>query len=375
MLEVSSADNKTVLKPIGKWVLTEYEKIKAQIQSKKDLTGSKKDILIDASRLEALDSAGAKLLIDILWAHGADEQSEIALQAFRPETKQLFELVWERSAKFEAQKKVSKNVELSFIERIGKVGHDAGRYLLELLSFLGKTAEGAFQIAGRPGQLRFKELVTQTEEACVKALPVVALVTFLIGVVVAYLMSMQAERYGAQILVVNGVALTMCRELSPILVAIITAGRSGSAYTAQIGAMRLNEEVDAMTALGLSPMHVLVMPRVLALIITMPLLVFLGDMVGIFGGMVIADTYLGISFTTFLERLNVALPVRSFVVGMVKAPIFAAVIAMIGCRRGLNTETNARAVGLSTTATVVESIVLVILINAGFAVFFQKLGI
>ena len=157
--------------------------------------------------------------------------------------------------------------------------------------------------------------------------------------------------------------------------AIIVAGRSGSAFTAHIGTMKLNEEIDAMQTIGLSPIRVLVLPRILALMVAMPLLTFIGDVVGIFGGMLISDLRLGISMTTFLNRLQVVVPVRSFMVGLIKAPVFAIFIAVIGCRLGLTVENNARSVGLSTTATVVRSIVAVILLNAAFAVLFVELGI
>jgi phospholipid/cholesterol/gamma-HCH transport system permease protein len=163
--------------------------------------------------------------------------------------------------------------------------------------------------------------------------------------------------------------------LSPIIVAIIVAGRSGSAFTAQIGAMRINEEIDALRTLGLSAMQVLIMPRFLALVIAMPLLVFIGDVVGIAGALIVADVKLGITPVTFIERLNVVLTIKSFFVGLVKAPVFAAFIAVIGCRMGMSVEMNARSLGLSTTSTVVQSIVSVILLNAAFAVIFVELGI
>jgi phospholipid/cholesterol/gamma-HCH transport system permease protein len=203
----------------------------------------------------------------------------------------------------------------------------------------------------------------------------VALVTFLIGVVVAYLSAMQLQKYGANIFIVDGIGLTMARELSPVLVAIIVAGRSGSAFTAQIGAMKINEEIDALQALGLSPIHVLVLPRLIALILAMPLLTFVGDVIGIAGGALIANEMLGITPITFYERLQTVLPLKAYLVGLGKAPVFAAVIALIGCRMGFRVENTATSVGINTTSTVVQSIVSVILLDAAFAVIFQKLGI
>ena len=215
----------------------------------------------------------------------------------------------------------------------------------------------------------------QLESGCIDAIPIVALVTFLIGIVISYLFGAQIEKYGGNIFIVDAAALAMCRELSPILVAIIVAGRSGSAFTAQIGTMKLNEEIDAMVTLGLSPMQVLVLPRVFALMLAMPLLVFVGDVVGICGSMLIADLRLGVTGVTFLERLQVVLPERAVYVGLGKAPVFAMFIAIIGCHLGMTVENNARSVGESTTATVVRSIVAVILLNAVFAIMFMEWGI
>ena len=157
--------------------------------------------------------------------------------------------------------------------------------------------------------------------------------------------------------------------------AIIVAGRSGSAYTAQIGAMKLNEEVEALVTLGLQPMHVLVLPRIAALIVALPILVFVGDFVGIAGGMFIAEHKLGVTNATFLDRLQVAVPVRHFILGAIKAPVFAIFIAIIGCQMGLRAENNARSIGLATTSTVVQSIVSVILLDAAFAILFVELGL
>jgi phospholipid/cholesterol/gamma-HCH transport system permease protein len=207
------------------------------------------------------------------------------------------------------------------------------------------------------------------------AIPVVALVTFLIGIVIAYLLGLQAEKYGANLFVVDGVGIGATREFAPIIVAVIVAGRSGAAFTAQLGAMRLGEEIDAIRTLGLSPQHVLVMPRVLALVFTLPLLVFLGDVMSILGALWIAEPMLDITPATFLGRLREALPVRHVVVGLVKAPAFAFFIALIGTRMGMTVGRDTRAVGLATTSTVVQSIVAVILLDAAFAVIFQRLGI
>ncbi len=207
------------------------------------------------------------------------------------------------------------------------------------------------------------------------AIPIVALVTFLIGVVFAYLLGVQAQRYGAGIFVVDGVGLAICRELSPMLVAVVIAGRSGAAFTAQIGSMKVQEEIDAIRTLGLSPVQVLVIPRLVALTLALPLLVFVGDLCGIAGGLWAASWQLDIVPAAFLDRLHAVLPMSAVVVGLAKAPVFAVFIAVIACRMGLLVARDARSVGENTTSTVVQCIVSVIVLDAAFAVALQWMGI
>ena len=246
--------------------------------------------------------------------------------------------------------------------------------LLGHLDFLGRSAVALRDVALRPRALRPKEAAAQFQHVCIEAIPVVILVTFLIGVVLAYLFGLQAEKYGVNIFVVDGVAIGTTRELSPIIVAVIVAGRSGAAYTAQLGTMVLTEEIDAIRTLGLSPMQVLVIPRVLALVVALPLLVFVGDVASLAGAMTVANPLFDITPATFLERLHTALAVGHVIVGLVKAVAFAAFIAIIGCRMGMSVSRDSRSIGISTTSTVVQCIVSVILLDAFFAIVFQELG-
>jgi len=327
---------------------------------------------VDGQDLKAVDSAGAMLLFDFAKRLGIKGE-EVELLNFQDNHVRIIKLVFERLGGQSAL--ALEPQQLSLVAACGRSFLRGLRAVLGFLGFLGESTIGITAVLRRPALFRLKEFFVQLELVCLDAIPVVSLVTFLIGVVIAYLLAMQVEKYGANIYIVNGVGLAMCRELSPIIVAIIMAGRSGSAFTAQLGAMKLNEEIDALVALGLSPIRVLVLPRLLALVIAMPLLVFIGDVVGIAGGMLVAESYLGITFPTFIERLQIVLPFRAFAVGLVKAPAFAVLIALIGCRMGLAVENNARSVGLNTTSTVVQSIVVVILLNALFAVIFANLGI
>jgi len=242
------------------------------------------------------------------------------------------------------------------------------------LNFFGRSAAALGEVALRPRALRPKELAAQFQHVCIEAIPVVVLATFLIGVVLTYLFGLQAEKYGANIFVVDGVAIGTSRELSPIIVAVIVAGRSGAAFTAQLGTMLLTEEIDAIRTLGLSPMQVLVIPRFLALVVALPLLVFVGDVSGLAGAMTVANPLLDITPTTFVERVHSELPVNHVIIGLVKAAVFAAFIAMIGCRMGMTVSRDSRSIGINTTSTVVQCIVSVILLDAFFAILFQEMG-
>jgi len=263
----------------------------------------------------------------------------------------------------------------ALVQRIGRATTHVWRTMQTHTGFIGEVALEVFALARRPRLFRFKETVSQFEVVALDAIPIVALVTFLIGVVFAYLLGVQAQRYGATIFVVDGVGIAICRELSPILVAVIVAGRSGAAFTAQIGSMKVQEETDAIRTLGLSPIQVLVLPRLVAIMAGLPLLVFVGDIAGIAGGMLIGATQLAIPATAFTSRLHAVLPMSAFVVGVAKAPVFAAFIAMIACRMGLTVARDARSVGEHTTSTVVQSIVWVIVLDAIFAVSLQRLGV
>jgi phospholipid/cholesterol/gamma-HCH transport system permease protein len=327
--------------------------------------------VLDGSRLAELDTSAAFLLLHRLSEGGAVE-SMVATRAMSDSHLRLFELVRDRMHAVPAEAKATR------LGPLGKVGAVTLAILHEMglhNAFTGQISLEIVAIFRRPMLFRPKETVAQFQSVTVDAIPIVALVTFLIGVVFAYLLGVQAQHYGATIFVVDGVGIAICRELSPILVAVIVAGRSGAAFTAQIGAMKVQEETDAISTLGLSPIQVLVIPRLVAIVVGLPLLVFVGDLAGIGGGIVISSLLLDISPATFANRLHAVLPMSAFVVGVAKAPVFAAFIATIACRMGMSVELDARSVGEHTTSTVVQSIVWVIVVDAVFAVVLQRLGI
>lgn len=326
---------------------------------------------VDGSRLETLDTAGALVLLRALAQAGVEPQA-LDLTGFSAAHRRIVALVGERLG---ATAVPAAPHRPGLLAALGHGTIEVGHLILGHVAFLGLIAVEFARLLRHPLGLRTRELFVQLDRTGVQAIPVIALLTFLIGVIVAYLLGMQAEQYGANIFVVDGVALGMVREFSPLIVATIVAGRSGAAFTAQLGTMKLTGEIDALRTLGLSAEQVLVIPRVLALVIVLPLLVFVGDLAGIGGAMVIADTMFDITPATFLERLHAALAARHYLIGMAKAPVFALAIAVIGCRMGFAVARDTRAIGASTTSTVVQCIVTVILIDALFAVLFQELGL
>ena len=264
---------------------------------------------------------------------------------------------------------------VALLDRTGRNTVYLGGEGLRLVNFLGLTITALLRLALRPHSLRLTMLVNHMENAGINALPIVGLISFLIGVVLAFQGADQLARFGAQIFTVNLVGYGVLREMGILLTAIIVAGRSGSAYTAQIGTMKVNEEIDAMRTLGLDPMEVLVLPRILALVLVMPLLTFYADMMGLLGGAVMAYVDLDISFYQFFRQLHSSVPIGSFWVGMMKAPLFGFIIAMVGCYEGLKVSRSAESVGLRTTSSVVKAIFLVIVLDAFASVFFSVIGI
>ena len=245
----------------------------------------------------------------------------------------------------------------------------------QLLSFLGETIVTLIKTLVRPSRLRLTSLAHHIEQTCLNALPIVGLIAFLIGVVMAYQGADQLKRFGAEIFTVDLVGVSILREIGILLTAIVVAGRSGSAFTAEIGAMAVNQEIDALRTLGLSPIEVLVMPRMLALMIALPLLAFFADILGLLGGGLMAWFVLDISPSQFVAQLKDAIGPATFWVGIVKAPVFAFLIAMVGCYEGLSVSGGADAVGRHTTNAVVSGIFLVIVFDAFFSILFSYLGV
>lgn len=362
----------------GVWRLPTLGALDDSLQGCLPRSGVGRPLVVDGSALEAIDTSGALALWRRLKSVGA-EPDEVELDGFGDAQRATLELVRSRLDEVIGARAVGDIAigapPLQPLRALGRATVSLGQLVVGNVEWLGRVVLALAQAAMQPRRFRSRELFAQLAQVCVAAIPVVALVTFLIGLVIAYLLGLQATQYGASIFVVDGVALGLTREFSPLIVAVILAGRSGSAFAAQLGTMAITEEIDAIRTLGLSVEQVLIVPRVLALVVAMPLLVFVGDVVGLFGAMTIADHMLDIGPDQFLERLRYALAPRHLVIGLVKAPVFAFAVALIGCRMGMTVSRDARSIGRNTTSTVVQAIVLVIVLDALFAVLLQARGL
>ena len=343
--------------------LEQVERLLADLHVPHDLP-----LRVDASRLARLDSAGVMMVVNRLRALGV-VWSNVELHHFEPAQLTLVKLVADRMDT-RARPRPKRR---AWLYALGQWTARTFTRVLSQLAFLGRIAEALWDLLRRPSLLRHRELTVQLQTVGLDAVPIIALMTFLVGVVFAFLLGIQVQKFGANIFVVDGISLAVARELSPMLTAILIAGRSGAAFTAQIGAMKVTEEVDAISTMGLSPIQVLVLPRLIALVIALPLLTFVGDVMGIVGASLVAYSQLDVTYFTYYDRLKNVLPMNTVWFGLSKAPVFAAAIAFIACRNGFAVSRDARSVGDFTTTTVVQSLVAVILINALFAVAYPEI--
>jgi len=261
------------------------------------------------------------------------------------------------------------------LARVGRSAVGLFEQVDAMLAFLGETALAFVGWLFNPGRIRWRVVLFNLRTAGFDALPIVGLLSFLLGVVVAYQGADQLRQYGANIFVADLVGLSMLREFAPLITAIIVAGRSGSAYAAQIGTMAVTEEIDALRTIGIEPHELLVLPKIVALVIALPLLTVFADVLGVLGGMVMAKAQLGVGFAEFLDRMAKAVSITSYLVGIAKAPVFAAIIALVGCFQGFRTRGGADSVGRQTTRSVVQSIFLVIVADALFSIAFSVLDL
>lgn len=354
----------------GRWVIAGLAEADTALRQWRP--SGKPAVALDLAALERLDTAGAWVLHRTRKTLRA-EGLQVEYINVQPDHAALLARVEASDAHGSVEPRQS-NIVVVVLAEIGETMAYAVNEARALLGFLGLLMATLGRTIANPRRLRGTPLVYHLEAVGFNAVPIVALISFLIGVVLAYQGATQLRQFGAEIFTVELVAISVLREIGILLTAIIIAGRSGSAFTAQIGSMKLNEEIDAMRTLALDPMEMLVLPRVLALIIALPMLGFIADIMGLLGGAVMCWVVLDITPALYLQRLNEWVPLAHFWVGMIKAPFFALMIGLVGCFEGLQVKGSAESVGQLTTKAVVESIFMVIVVDAIFSIYFAVIG-
>jgi len=353
----------------GDWTLEHYAALRELVS----VSAPDPHCHVELSSIQRLDTAGAQLIADLLGAErllNICEQSD-ALESSR---RALLRRVALSCLQPAPEPQAIPGLLIDILERSGKATLTFYRHAIDLFGFIGLTLIGLLRNLVRPGHWRPTAIAAQLEQTALNAIPIVALLTFMVGAVVAFLGATVLAEFGATIYTVDLVAFAFLREFGVLLAAILLAGRTASAFTAQIGSMKANEEIDAIRALGLNPLEMLVLPRVLAMLITLPLLTFVAIISGLFGGALVCALSLDISPTMFMGLLQQNIEMRHFVLGMAKAPIFAILIAVIGCLEGFKVTGSAESVGEHTTSSVVQSIFVVILVDALAAMFYMEMG-
>ena len=355
----------------GAWVSQNAHRLESQVDRAARRYKAVKHVDIDMGNVERLDTFGAWLLERLLRAYTA-RGAETQVSGLREDYRALMD---ELHAVKPAQ--VPQHHGGGLFQALAAVGGGVvavGRSFTGILNMLGALTVVFLRVVVRPQRFRLTSMVHQLDNVGWRAVPIVLLITFLIGCIIAQQGIFHFRKFGADIFVVDMVGILVLRELGVLVVCIMVAGRSGSAYTAELGAMKMREEIDALRTMGFDPIEVLVLPRIIALIIGVPILTFLGSLAALYGGGLVAWLYGGIDPGIFMERLKEAISLQTFAVGMIKAPFMALVVGVVACVEGLAVKGSAESLGLQTTASVVESIFLVIVLDGLFAIFFASIG-
>ena len=330
-------------------------------------------LLVDLSKIKEIDTSGVWLLqrtLESLKSRGYIPKIENAPKTFSILSQYLMEYsptLREKSSLFSGL--------ITRLENLGKAAFDILYSARDLLIFLGHVTVAFFFVILHPRRLRFTALVAQMEKAGVNAIPIISVMAMALGLVLAYQGEEQLRRFGAEIYTINLVSISVVREVGVLITAILVAGRTGSAMTAEIGIMKMNQEIDALNTFGMNPMYILIVPRILALIIVMPCLAFISDLGGLLGGGIMVVESLDVSPQLYIHRIAEAVTLGGFWIGIIKAPLFGAIIGVVSCFEGMRVQNTAESIGQCTTRSVVEGIFLVTLADAFLSVFFSKIGI
>jgi phospholipid/cholesterol/gamma-HCH transport system permease protein len=355
----------------GDWTLAHYMALQARANELAGTVGD--DVVVDLTSLGAMDTSGAFVIAELLGSRRTQALAQD--ESLAPARRALLKTVGDAIDTY--CKGVKKPRDAGFVvllERIGKGVNSSWRQTLKLLGFIGITLQAFAATLFKPKRWRVTALVSHIEQTGLDAVPILALLSFMVGAVVAFLGSTALASYGASIFTVDLIGFAFLREFGVLLTAILLAGRTASAFTAQIGSMKSREEIDAIRTLGLDPVELLVLPRVLALLVALPLLTFIAMIAGIVGGGVVCMAVLKMTAAMFLSMFQADISLGQFVVGIAKAPVFAFMIGVIGCMEGFKVSGSAQSVGEHTTSAVVQSIFVVILLDALAALFYMEMG-
>lgn len=362
---------KNQLQCLGAWTLSGINQKALDLSFSKLNKQKISPLILDASAITAMDSSGAWQLNQ--WVNQLAKQGcDIQLQGLRDEYQALYTGIQKIAKPLE---NIPQREELKGLAQLGKKTIDQLLEVQSFLQFIGQSFINGLTTLFHPKQLRFKALLSVIEDTGVRALGIIALLSFMIGIVLTYQMGFQLKNYGATLFIIDLLGLAILREFAPLLTAIMIAGRSGSAFTAQLGMMKIKEEIDALNTMGVLPNQLLILPRIWGLTLALPLLTIWADIFGILGGMAMTHSMLHIGYIDFLRRFPKVVELSSLLIGIGKAPVFALIISSVACFQGLRVRGSADSVGKQTTRSVVQSIFFIIVADALFSILFSTLNI
>jgi phospholipid/cholesterol/gamma-HCH transport system permease protein len=371
LLEGNTDGERLKLAATGAWIATNAHRLEILIEAETKRRDKLGKVDIDMGGIARLDTFGAWLLERLVRDFTA-RGSAVNVTGLKDDYRALMEEV--HAVKAEVPPPHGASQITYALASIGLSIAQVGSSMASMVNMVGALAMTALRVLARPRTFRFTALVHQLDNVAWRAVPIVLLITFLIGCIIAQQGLFHFRKFGADVYVVDMVGILVLRELGVLIVCIMVAGRSGSAYTAELGSMKMREEIDALRTMGFDPVEVLILPRIVALIIGVPILTFLGSMAALYGGGLVCWLYGGIDPDIFLSRLKEAISLTTFQVGMIKAPFMALIIGVVASVEGLAVKGSAESLGLQTTASVVESIFLVIVLDGLFAIFFASIG-
>jgi phospholipid/cholesterol/gamma-HCH transport system permease protein len=355
----------------GSWTARFASELEQMVTDAERLKGKTANIFIDVSQISKLDTFGA-WLIERLRRSLTQGGIEAKIAGLSADYSSLVDEV--RRVKSFPAAEITTVAISGMLEQVGRTMAGIGGTLLSLVDMLGAVLAASFHVLTHPRSFRLTSTIHHMEQVCWRAVPIVVLITFLIGCIISQQGIFHFRRFGADIFVVDMLGVLVLREIGVLLVAIMVAGRSGSAYTAELGSMKMREEIDALRTMGFDPIEVLILPRMLALVLALPILAFLGAIAALYGGGLVAWLYGGVDPEAFLLRLRDAISIDHFTVGLIKAPVMAAVIGIVACVEGLAVQGSAESLGQHTTSSVVKGIFFVIVMDGVFAIFFASIG-